>query len=379
MIRMEAPYLRIEEDQVFLCAPITINGEREIAWFSTETQYGNDLTVDRLDAFVVGFLTTAMRLGEDIICEAPITKRLHYQLSTLLIPSMVANMDCYHAITIHAPLTDTAIPCKNAVATGWTGGVDSMFTLMTHLNNPEPSRRLTHLLVANVGTLESKNNFETLRYMAAKAKNGIAREVNLQVIYIDSNIHLLQTERYIEVVPFRLPAAVLALQKLFSVFLTSSCIEFAKFEFSSDRGGYYELLPLSCFETDNTVIYSTGGHIPRIEKIRALLSFPLAHRYLHPCIYVKRENCGICGKCVRTMGALYAMGALERFRKVFDIEAFLARKDDHLADIVANGNGTHYKEILLEMKRQQLPIPDEVMRKVRIRRAAIRIVQKTQE
>ena len=56
MIRLEKPYLRKEENRVFLCAPITLEGKRQEAWFSTEPEYGRYLTDDRLDAFVVGFL-----------------------------------------------------------------------------------------------------------------------------------------------------------------------------------------------------------------------------------------------------------------------------------------------------------------------------------
>ena len=55
MIRLEKPYLRKEENRVFLCAPITLEGKRQEAWFSTEPEYGQYLTDDRLDAFVVGF------------------------------------------------------------------------------------------------------------------------------------------------------------------------------------------------------------------------------------------------------------------------------------------------------------------------------------
>ena len=91
MIQIEKPILR-QEERTVLCAPITLEGKRQEAWFSVETQYGQYLVDDRLDAFVVGFLTTAMRLGEDIVCQAPISRRLYYQLTEYLIPAMAANV-----------------------------------------------------------------------------------------------------------------------------------------------------------------------------------------------------------------------------------------------------------------------------------------------
>ena len=289
MIRIETPYLRTDGNRTVLCAPITLDGQRQIAWFATEKEYGQFLTDDRLDAFVVGFLTTAMRLGEDIVCEAPLTQRLYYQLTQYLIPVMASNMEIYQPISIRAPLTDTKLPCEGAVGTGWTGGVDSMYTLMTHSKANLLSHRLTHLLLANVGTLESDHNTELLQYMADKARRGIAEDMGLSVVSVDSNLQILQQENYLAVAAFRLPAAVLALQKLFGVFLNSAGYEFQRFSFVQENSAYYELLVLSNLETDNTVFYSAGGQVTRVQKLEDLSEFAPARKYLHPCIYADRE------------------------------------------------------------------------------------------
>lgn len=373
---VEKPYLRKTAGAVSLCARVTIQGNTAEAWFSVEPEFAEYFADDRADAFVVGFLTTAMRQGEDIVCEAPITRRLYYQIATYLIPTMAANMDIYHPITIYAPVTDEPLPCERAVGTGWTGGVDSMYTLMTHLHPEEPGMKLTHLLVANVGTLESDRNTELLRYMAEKARSGIARNLELSVVAVDSNIQLLQQEPYLSVAAFRLPAAVLALQKLFGVFLHSGAYEFSRFAFVTENSAYYELLPLSCFETDCTVFYSTGSHVSRIQKLRELSNFGPARNYLHPCIYVKRDNCGKCGKCVRTIGALYALGTLDDFRKVFDVEEFYRSKEDHLANILSKSGSQHYGEVLALMKQRGMELSPEVRRKARILRSAAQVAQR---
>lgn len=376
MMIIGMPYTETTHNQVRLCAPVTIQGKTEKAWFSVESEYAEYLTEDRADAFLVGFLTTAMRLGEDILCEAPITKRLHYQLTTYLIPTMAANMEIYHPIHIHAPLTDAPLPCEKAVATGWTGGVDSMYTLMTHSCPDTSPYKLTHLLVANVGTLESDRNTELLQYMAEKTRHGIAAEQGLSVVSVDSNLQILQQENYLAVAAFRLPAAVLALQKLFGVFLNSAGYEFQRFSFVPENSAYYELFVLSNLETDNTVFYSAGGHVTRMDKLDALADFAPAREYLHPCIYFSQKNCGKCGKCVRTMGALYALGKLERFEKVFDVEQFHREKNEYLANILSKSHSQHYGEVLAEMKRRGMTLPPEVWRKERIRRCAITVAQK---
>lgn len=376
MIAIGKLYTETAADQVRLCAQVRMQGVAQEAWFSVEPEFAPYLTDDRADAFVIAFLPAAMRLGADISCSAPITKRLHYQLTTYLIPALAANMDSFHPICIHAPLTEEPLPCENAVGTGWTGGVDSMYTLMTHLNAPQPHRRLTHLLVANVGTLESDRNTELLQYMAQKARDGIARDQKLAVVAVDSNIQLLLDENYLSVAVFRLPAAVLALQKLFGAFLHSGAYEFARFSFVKENSAYYELLPLACFETDCTVFYSTGSHVSRIQKLKELSAFPPARKYLHPCIYAQQDNCGACGKCVRTMGALYAIGTLDRFAQVFDLQDFEAHLDDRLASILAKKESQHYGEVLTVMKQRGMELSPTAQRKARILRAATQVAQK---
>ncbi len=372
-LRIGAPFMRRTETQVFLCAQITLQGQAREAWFSVEPEFAEYLTDDRADAFVVGFLTTAMRLGADMYCDAPVTRRLKYQLEQYLIPTMTSNMDIYHPISIQACVTDAPLACKGAVGTGWTGGVDSMYTLMTHLRS---EKKLTHLLIANVGTLESDHNTELLQYMAQKARNGIAQELDLAVVAVDSNIQLLQNEHYLSVAAFRLPAAVLALQKLFGAFLHSGAYEFSRFAFVAENSAYYELLPLSCFETDCTVFYSTGSHVSRIQKLKELSEFAPAKAYLHPCIYVKRSNCGKCGKCVRTMGALYALGTLDEFGQVFDLDDFEQHKDEHLASILAKKESQHYGEVLAVMKQRSMELSPNVQQRARILRAAAQVARK---
>lgn len=358
-------YIRQESGRTLLCAPVTIDGQTREAFFSVLPEYAQYLTAERADAFVVGFLTTAMRTGCNIVCRTPVTKRLYHQITTHMIPLLTGSMERYHPISIDAPLAEDALPCDNAVGTGWTGGVDCSYTLMNHLHLDNPGYQLTHLVIANNGALESKDNRSLLAYMADRARNGIAAELDLKVVDIDSNLHLLQQEHYMSVAAFRLPAVILAVQKLFGVFLHSAGFEFEKFKLDETNSAYYELLLLHCFETDCTSFYSANGATPRIRKLEDLSDFPLAHRYLHPCIYAKGNNCGTCGKCVRTQAALYALGTLDRFRSVFPVDNFLENKTQYLAQIVMNKDRQHYREVLDQMRISGIPITREILESAR--------------
>ena len=379
-IRIGTPYLEEAHDGVRLCAPVLLHGREQTVWFSVAPEYGEYLTDDRADAFVAGLFTTAMREGADIVCQAPVTRRLLYQLNHYLVPMMSSNMgDVFHAIKIHAAPADIRLPCAGAVGTGWTGGVDCMFTLARSLRAEEPSRRLTHLLITSNGALEDEDNSALLQRLVEKARAGVAAETGLKVLGVDANLQEIQSEPFLSVAAFRHCAVTLALQKLFGAFFWSSTYEFARFAFDPNNSGYYELVIYSSFETDNTVLYSAGGAYSRVQKLQELSDCPPARKYLHPCIHPIGKNCGRCGKCVRTEAALYALGTLDRFSEVFDTDAFERDKDWYFAQLLANEKSQHYGEALALLRRRGIEPSPEARRMARTLRAAKTVADKNRE
>ena len=379
-IRIGMPYMEEAPGGVRLCAPVLLQGRKQTMWFSVPPEYGKYLTDDRADAFVAGIFTTAMREGADIVCEAPVSRRLLYQLGRHLIPMMAANMGgVFHAVKIQAAPADVKLPCAGAVGTGWTGGADCMFTLMKNLRAEEPSRRLTHLLITSNGALEDKDNSALLQRLVEEARAGIAAETGLKVLGVDTNLQELQPEPFLSVAAFRHCAVALALQKLFGAFFWSSTYEFARFAFDPNNSGYYELVIYSSFETDATALYSAGGAYSRAQKLRALSDYPPAHKYLHPCVHPVGKNCGRCGKCVRTEAALYALGTLARFAEVFDTDAFERDKDWYFAQLLAHERSQHYGEALVLLRQRGIEPSPEARRMARTLRAAKTVADKNRE
>ena len=376
-ITVKTPYLEKTAGGTKLCAQVNLQSKEQVLWFAVDEKYSEYLTDDRADAWVVALLTTAMREGRDIVCEAPVTRRLLYQLNHYLIPMMAGNMDVYHPIAVHALPIDQKLPCAGAVGTGWTGGVDSMFTYMQSAQKAE--RGLTHLLITSNGALEEPDNSSVLKCLVEKAETGFAAEAGLDVIGVDTNLQDLLIEPFLSVASFRHGAVVLALQKLFHVFLCSSAYEFSRFAFDEDNSFYYDLAALSSFETDTTVFYSAGGAYSRAQKLHALSDFPPAHKYLHPCIQVMGENCGRCGKCVRTEAALYGLGTLERFSTVFDLEEFERNKDWYIAQVLANQRSQHYGEALVLLSQRGIEPSKDAQRMARTIRAAKSIAVKNRQ
>lgn len=208
--------------------------------FSVDTKYKAYLTEDRADAFAVGLLMTALCSNMDIVCEAPLTRRLRYQLNHYLIPVMSANLKGLYPVNICAEITDDVLPCDGAVGMSWTGDTDSLYTLKEHLSLEEQSYRLTHLLIEPHGR-EMEDN------------------LGLNVIHVNSNLSELWPESSSGNTTLYQASKILALQKLFRVFLKPARHEFSDFSFDENDCSHYDLATLSFLETDTTAFYSAGG------------------------------------------------------------------------------------------------------------------------
>ena len=308
------------------------------------------------DPFVIAFLPKAMREGRNIVCQAPVSKRLLYQIRRFLIPACSSNMDSYKFVEIFADKIADIKENAGAVTTGCTCGVDSMYTIEKLLKTDIDGHRLTHLMVANCGTLESDDNSKTLKMMASRIENGIGKDTGIPVVSIDTNLdQVLPEEVYVSVVVYRLVASVVSLQKLFGVFCLSSSIEYVNFSYTAEVCEYYEPFLLKCFDLARTRFHSSGAQLTRIEKLSYLADSGNARKHLHPCIYARRStNCGTCGKCLPTITALYALDKLDGFGEVFDLDDFHKNTDTYIGRTIAENKHEYCGECYVLLKEKGL-------------------------
>ena len=93
------------------------------------------------------------------------------------------------------------------------------------------------------------------------------------------------------------------------------------------------MLSLDSFSTQNLKIYSEGGAKERYDKILELVDFEPAQRYLQVCVSDRGPNCGRCFKCIRTLLMLDALGALDKFNKVFDVARYSRERHWYLQQL----------------------------------------------
>lgn len=380
MITIGALYTEAVEDQVRLCARVTLRDRSTVLWFGVPKEYAQYFT-HRADPFLLAMLGSAMRRGLNIQCESPVSQRLLYQLQSSYIPSLVS-VGRAKPISIHAPFAFGAEKCVGARATGFTGGVDSLYTIMGHSGDAVPPEfRLTHVTVLNVGAFKG-SNYRKSFHRACEYARRFAQEQGLELVCIDTNFNeVLQTSQSVNglhsfagELPYRIFAAAHALSGLFSEYYLSSEVPFRCFTLKKQEPeediSYFDLFSALCCSTDTLHCHCTGGEASRLEKLEALSNWEPSYRWLHAC-FTAEGSCGVCRKCVMAQTVFYCLGKLERYGNIYDVKKFEEKKDIFLAQALIH-TGHPYEDGMEEFVRNHIPITPQMERRAHILSSAAR-------
>lgn len=378
MITIGKLYTETVGDQERLCARVSIHDRSTVLWFGVAPEYAQYFT-QRSDPFLLAMLGTAMRRGLDIRCESPVSQRLLYQLQNSYIPSLIGVGRAKH-IAIHAPFVSGKEENARARATGFTGGVDSLYTIMRHTSDAvPPDFRLTHVTVFNVGAFKGKNYRKNF-HRACEYARRFAEEQDLELVCIDTNFNdVLQTSQSVNglhsfagELPYRIFAAAHALAGLFSEYYLSSEVPFRQFTLDKREPeediSYFDLFSALVCSTDTLTCHCTGGEASRVEKLEALSDWEPSYRWLHAC-FTAEGNCGVCRKCVMAQTIFYCLGKLEQYRNIYDVEKFRKNKDVLLAQALIH-TGHPYEDGLEVFVRSHISVTPQMESRARILSAA---------
>lgn len=346
MIKIGIPQIEQTPTGVRLSAEIEKDGDKSTLWYEVPGSYGKYLCDDRGDAFLVAVLRYALVYGHDIVSLCPISQSLYYQITSMFIPGIV---DAHVNKLKHIVVTADVAPDKlegSAVMTGCSCGVDNMYVLREHTNPDAKGMKLTHLVVNNMHTDAKGNNLEEQNAafisMVSRARK-VAAELGLEVIAADTNYSggCFSDMPYEGYTTFAHIFGAYALQKLCRVYLLAA--EFPVRDFSIRNAeyedtAYYDLFSVAMMSTPGLMVYSGGGAKSRLEKVTAIVDWPIAHKYLNVCHRVGAEdlrNCSHnCPKCMYTINEIAAVGDINKFSTVFDVDYYHKHPEQYLAEAI---------------------------------------------
>ena len=367
-IQIGTPYITIEEGGNYsLCADIEGINEPFTLWYKVSEEYSKYLCTERADAFLVGILPYAMAHSTDkdqlvIVCQAPVSEQLYYQLSLHYIPTLAKNIEWYDLIRIECELDHTKLDSLNAVGTGVSGGVDSWYTILKSKQENSPAYKITHGAYFEFDP-EGIFDGERQNKMRELSRN-ICKENEIAFVDIKSNIckdiYRVAHEAIISCMLF---SYVITLQKLFSQFYISSSYPYNRFKIVDYSCEHYELLNVHCLSNENISFYTPGSEVTRYEKTEYIADYDLPKKLFLVCRAPKVENailknCSRCSKCTRTMIQLDLAGKLDHFNDIFNVKAYRDDPDYYLGYLIFKGKSDDFvAETLEKFKELNKPFP----------------------
>lgn len=356
------PYIsECEQDKVRLNCDISTNDDNKILngtlYYETSAEYKKYLCTDRVDAFVLGLLSSAMLQNYSIYSELPMSERVKYQLNTYYIPTVSKNFKDMNNIYIDVPVDENMYDNEGAVVTGNSGGVDSFYSILKYSDCEYRSNRLTHIIYNSVCCEDfdqERIRRDYNREIVSKAK--IADELDLKFIGMFTNLfqfypfpnyvfNYFFTTSYV--------SCIYALQGLFSKFYFSSGIKVEDFSMDENKiadAAYFDWFTVDCVSSESLKVYSAGAEVGRLEKTKFILENSVVQKYLQVDSIddngTNKMNCGKCSKCLRTLSTIYALGQLDNYREIFDTTFFEKNKQRAFAKMLA---GDHSKAITSEI------------------------------
>ena len=371
MITIGKPFITVENDTAYLKARVTISDDsvrkflettRKLPncswlteidyppaswkkdcclWFSVDSKYAGYLNDERSNAFVLAMFWYAMASGSDISFELPLSQKLYNGLTKTLMPAL--EKSGFTPVKLLGPVTSKPLTCCSGYASGMSCGVDSFYTLRRHAS------RLTHLTFYKGSFIlpyaQAPYSIDEIfeereRTFSAYASNAatVAEHHGLPFVMVNTNLDKdFYRGGYIYSAMYRYTACSLALEHLFSTYISSSSghsehgMEVSLFSPTQ----HYEDLLCECLQTE-TFRYVTSDRDLRTDKIKAVADDEDFREFAEVCFnqLAGHKNCGKCYGCWKTMIPLDLIGKLDQFQKCFDLDEYYENRRDVFADLI---------------------------------------------
>lgn len=318
------PEFSLSRGQVAISAKIEFETEGtntpESLWFKFPEKYGEWVS-PRGDGFLVALILTGMYYQEDIEVRGEVSPLLAYNLPAVIKlyhqmrPNLFKPIDI-KLLNINSPASKESDHW--AVGAAFSGGVDSTFTLWSHLpqNQPIVSAQITHgLFVHGMDVLLRQIEYYDRTLGIFKE---LFERLHLELIPASTNVYSFNEYRIDWMYGFAPPlvGTALQLERLLNRFYVSSGDRVISLIMSRNPGTALSWTHHR-LSTENLRILQYSPEVSRDEKIDAIRDWPEIWGTLRVCASLVRPddviNCCECGKCLDMMSHLEILGDLNNF------------------------------------------------------------------
>ncbi|MBW2977311.1 hypothetical protein KY331_00545 [Candidatus Woesearchaeota archaeon] len=307
------PKIKKEDGRICVSSFIEVESDESLSdtlWFKFPEDHEKFVS-DNSNGFVVAMLPLAMSLGEDIKVKGRMSSKLAYGLKqyqgyfNFWFPDnlKIVNIICDDFES------ENKIDVKGVVCS-FSGGVDSFYTLYSHLpeNEKDIRHQISHCLFVHGFDipLNDKKSYD----LAKNSYEKLANKLKIKLISTSTNIRDLLDKKISWEITH---GAALA-----SVALTLSNL-ISRFYIASSRSiiawGSNPITD-SLLSTEKLEFLNYRSYETRINKTRMIAHYPETYDNLRVCWERPDglKNCCRCEKCIRTMVTLELMGVLSKYK-----------------------------------------------------------------
>lgn len=325
------PRITEENGEVCFSAPVRVDTPAldvpDTVWFRFPESY-RDYVNTRSDALLASLITTAQLLGEDVVVEGTVSRRLAYGIGQyLLIFHQWYPRKCRMVRVTYGELTGApGDRAGHAVGGTFSGGVDSFYSVWQHKPGSEavPGMELTHCLLVNGFNWDVDLDLAGEFRRVVGVYEPLLRRWGIELVTARHNAQtFLEAAQKVSGKPPSLEtgviAPVLALGNLFSKFYLPGG---GTYRYEENTPHSWHPLTLTQLSTEETELLFDGGDATRAEKTCVLAEWEETYSTLRVCwrptVFNEEtgliENCCRCPKCLRTMITLDLAGKLHEYK-----------------------------------------------------------------
>jgi hypothetical protein len=299
-VRMER-----SSDRIRVVADIENAAVKPYLAFPTEME---SFVAGSADGFVPMLLVPCLEMGEPLEVVPPVSKQLVRRIPRIM-DVLLSLFPNFHRVSVKLnERTEPAPPPGDAVASLFSGGVDSFYTLLKALTpGADPDMRPTHVFF--MSGLEQPLDQSSGADATLDVVRNIAQQSGVGVLWGETNLRLLFGLNYeLYYHASALIGAALALSRGVKRLLVPSTFSYGQLI----PWGSHPLLD-ELWSVESMDVIHHGAEARRVDKIAMLArDHRSIFRHLRVCLKNQAgpENCGRCQKCARTMMALEVTGTL---------------------------------------------------------------------
>lgn len=283
----------------------------EIVWFSFPERQAH-LVNERADGFAVALLSLALCRGEDVHVRGSMSSRLAWGIQEYQRVQNLRKPHRYHPIEIDADMYVQSESTGSKAASTFSGGVDSFYTVWSHL--PQNERFAGNVLSYAIFVLgldiglHDTRSFEECR----KSYERLMADWSIELLTASTNVRRFdKPENWISASTM----AVIGLGHLLGRGLARYYIP-ANDSYDDYPKGVVASLADMLLSSESLQVIDHGAQLSKYEKIVVLSDVPETYTQLRVCWNEPQglTNCCECRKCLNTMTGLALGGALAKYR-----------------------------------------------------------------